>query len=336
MRSRTYETTNPAERTSAQSSYYYKELDLKNQQLDDMRKRLNNLLDEKQNCQNEIQNLKAKNYSINAKCEQESQMSTLASKTKEYELLSVIQKLQNENEFLRNRLNKKEETESNFEKTIAYKLHNAKREIDNLSVMNTFKDNVLERMQNFYNKINKMLPSPLNIELDFANDDMNSYGRKMKEIEERVLGQMQYDTFHNGTNYFRTVNTDGVNNISNQVNTNEQEPQIQNTNSTPKQLQAPKMNMTSYKSSIKSKVNPPFQPSELKCNKRFCNCSYNGVKPQIIEHHNRQNKNKSSNFSITRTPPRDDDYVSPNSKKMKYLRSINSPTGHSRKKVINY
>ena len=78
--------TSPSEITS----YFYKELDLKNKQISELKVRINSLLDNKQNLQSQIEDLKMKNYSLSSNCEQETQMTTIASQKKENELLKYI------------------------------------------------------------------------------------------------------------------------------------------------------------------------------------------------------------------------------------------------------
>ena len=115
--------TSPSEITS----YFYKELDLKNKQISELKVRINSLLDNKQNLQSQIEDLKMKNYSLSSNCEQETQMTTIASQKKENELKEQINYLLRENEMLKQRCNQKEGVESNFQNTITYKLNQAQK-----------------------------------------------------------------------------------------------------------------------------------------------------------------------------------------------------------------
>ena len=142
MNTCTYQQNSGQYTPSGAYSYFYKELDLKNKQIAELKARINNLLDSKQNLQEQIENLKAKNYSLSSNCEQETQMSTIQLQKRENELINHINNLQRENSMLKMQLNKKEGAETNFQNTIAYKLAQAQKEVDNLSVMNTYKDNI--------------------------------------------------------------------------------------------------------------------------------------------------------------------------------------------------
>ena len=183
----TYQQNSGQYTPSGAYSYFYKELDLKNKQIAELKARINNLLDSKQNLQEQIENLKAKNYSLSSNCEQETQMSTIQLQKRENELINHINNLQRENSMLKMQLNKKEGAETNFQNTIAYKLAQAQKEVDNLSVMNTYKDNILSKMEEFYNKLNSIAGTKFNYTLDYCNDDLNIYSKRMKEIEDKVI-----------------------------------------------------------------------------------------------------------------------------------------------------
>ena len=59
-------------------------------------------------------------------------MSTIQLQKRENELINHINNLQRENSMLKMQLNKKEGAETNFQNTIAYKLAQAQKEVDNL------------------------------------------------------------------------------------------------------------------------------------------------------------------------------------------------------------
>lgn len=326
--------TSPSEVTS----YFYKELDRKNKQISELKARINSLLDNKQNLQSQIESLKMKNYSLSSNCEQETQMTTIASQKKENELKEQINYLLRENEMLKQRCNQKEGAESNFQNTITYKLNQAKKEIDNLSVMNTYKDNLLSRMQDFYNKINNIAGTRYNYTLDYCNDDLNLYMKRMKEIEDKAIQQLQFEDYHHGTAYFGNQNNNTSNNniIGNtnlvvENNNGEQKQNIKTAN----QSQQIKKSKAPYKIYHSKTPQMNFTPEERYVNKRSCDCAYKQCKSpspkapyKFNYHHN--------DTSLTRTPPRDEDYISPTSQKMDYLKTINEYGSFSRKNYNFY
>ena len=311
---------------SAAYSYFYKELDLKNKQISELKARINSLLDSKQNLQEQIENLKAKNYSLSSNCEQETQMSTIQLQKRENELINHINNLQRENAMLKMQLNKKEGAESNFQNTIAYKLAQAQKEVDNLSVMNTYKDNILSKMEEFYNKLNNIAGTKFNYTLDDCNDDLNVYSKRMKEIEDKVIHQLQFEDFHSNTQYFN----------------NNQNPQEENKTTT--------QNITTVNNISNSKTNKSmgfrtfkpktpstqFRPEECIVNTRACNCAYNHRKSPLPKRSVPRTTVDNFETSLTRTPPRDEDYISPSSEKMEYLRTINENEGKSRRNYNFY
>ena len=331
--------TSPSEITS----YFYKELDLKNKQISELKVRINSLLDNKQNLQSQIEDLKMKNYSLSSNCEQETQMTTIASQKKENELKEQINYLLRENEMLKQRCNQKEGVESNFQNTITYKLHQAQKEIDNLSVMNTYKDNLLSRMQDFYNKINNIAGTRYNYTLDYCNDDLNVYMRRMKEIEDKVIHQLQFEDFHQNTTYFGNQNNNTNNTSNNNIigktnlivdNNNNNGEQNQNIKAV-NQSQQIKKSKAPYKIYHAKTPQINFTSEERYVNKRSCNCAYKQCKsptPKAPYKYNCHHKET----SLTRTPPRDEDYISPTSEKMGYLRTINEFGSFSRKNYNFY
>ena len=134
---------------SSQSSYFYRELDKKNKQITEMQMRINNLIDEKNSLQIMIENLKSQNYNLGIANEKENNEMNYEYQNKINQLYQTINYLQNENTLLKNEINKKDKIEQNYNNTILKKLNQSRREIDNLSVMNTIKDTILREFQYF-------------------------------------------------------------------------------------------------------------------------------------------------------------------------------------------
>lgn len=140
---------------SVQVNYYYQELDKKNQQIQSLKNRVVSLIDEKNSLLNEITSLKQQNYNISASSEQQFINLKTNFEQKEKNYLSVIYSMKNENNILKKNLNQKMIIENNFNNTLAYKLSTAKKEIQNLSIMNSNKDNIIFTMQKLLKNIQK-------------------------------------------------------------------------------------------------------------------------------------------------------------------------------------
>ena len=300
----TYYTTSPKYTSpTAVSSYFYKELELKNKQISELQSRINILLKDKQNLQSQINELKSKNYNLSFMTEQESKQSLLQNQQKESQYQSQIQKLMKENNELKQRINKEENTEMNYQNTFTFKLANAQKEIDNLSVMNTFKDNILYHMQEFYNRLNNLIGVKFQYELDFCNDDLNTYMNHLKEIESKVMNQLQFDD-------------GGVKNYNNnnvlmydKVNTNE----------------------SGNKMNVSKTVKTTITNKKRSNSKQYRDTAGNSVNNMNMNTNSSNNNSKLSKYdSLLRTPPRDDDYIAPLSGQMDYLKSINEYNTRSR------
>jgi hypothetical protein len=303
----TYYTTSPKYTSpTAVSSYFYKELELKNKQISELQARINILFKDKQNLQSQINELKSKNYNLSFMTEQESKQSLLQNQQKELQYQSQIQKLMKENNELKQRINKEENTEMNYQNTFTFKLSNAQKEIDNLSVMNTFKDNILYHMQEFYNRLNNLIGVKFQYELDFCNDDLNTYMSRLKEIESKVMNQLQFDDGNvmknnNNVSMYDNVNT---NENGNKVNTSKT---VKTTITNKK-----RSNSKQYRETAGNSVNN----TNMNVNTNSSN--------------NNNNSKLSKYDSLLRTPPRDDDYIAPLSGQMDYLKSINEYNTRSR------
>ena len=200
---------------SSQSSYFYRELEKKNKQITEMQKRINNLIDEKNSLQITIQNLKTENYDLGITNEKENNQMNFEYQNKINQLYQIINYLQNENTLLKNEVNKKDKIEQNYNNTFLKKLNQSRREIDNLSVMNSIKDTILRELQDFVNKLNDNIGNKLNCELDFNNDDLNTFIYNLEQIKNKIYSEFSNNTI-NGNNNFNKEN----NNLNKEINLN--------------------------------------------------------------------------------------------------------------------
>ena len=200
---------------SSQSSYFYRELDKKNKQITEMQMRINNLIDEKNSLQIMIENLKSQNYNLGIANEKENNEMNYEYQNKINQLYQTINYLQNENTLLKNEINKKDKIEQNYNNTILKKLNQSRREIDNLSVMNSIKDTILRELQDFVNELNDNIGNKLNCELDFNNDDLNTFKYNLEQIKNKIYSEFSNNTI-NGNNNFNKEN----NNLNKEINLN--------------------------------------------------------------------------------------------------------------------
>ena len=211
------------------------------------------------------------------------------------------------------------------------------------------KDNLLHQMQSFYNKLNHIVnadlyrENPFIKDLNYKEDDMNLYYQRVNEIEGKVLLQMNYDAFHNATHFFQIQkdNDDKQNfptesNIKEEINDKGDEEEM------PRYLQG-----TNYEKLINYMKKNNIDANQT-CITHPQNCVLN-QKARTKEQKSKENHNGFNiNFKVTdgtnknnlliRTPPRDEDYISPCSTAMDYLKTVNSTKtkGYSRKHYIFY
>ena len=200
---------------SSQSSYFYRELEKKNKQITEMQKRINNLIDEKNSLQITIQNLKTENYDLGITNEKENNQMNFEYQNKINQLYQIINYLQNENTLLKNEVNKKDKIEQNYNNAFLKRLNQSRREIDNLSVMNSIKDTILRELQDFVNELNDNIGNKLNCELDFNNDDLNTFKYNLEQIKNKIYSEFSNNTI-NGNNNFNKEN----NNLNKEINLN--------------------------------------------------------------------------------------------------------------------
>ena len=180
-----------------------------------MQKRINNLIDEKNSLQITIQNLKTENYDLGITNEKENNQMNFEYQNKINQLYQIINYLQNENTLLKNEVNKKDKIEQNYNNTFLKKLNQSRREIDNLSVMNSIKDTILRELQDFVNELNDNIGNKLNCELDFNNDDLNTFKYNLEQIKNKIYSEFSNNTI-NGNNNFNKEN----NNLNKEINLN--------------------------------------------------------------------------------------------------------------------
>ena len=172
-------------------SYLYKELNRKDSQIKQLQNRISNLIDEKGELISQVNYLKNKHLDISSLSEQLYIKNINLYKEKENELLLKIHNLENENSELKQYISQKKINENNINNTFEFKLSKTEKEINNLSIMNVKKDNILSLIQTFLDKIQKALGDikpPINMDIRFC--DYKSLTDNLKILEANIITKM--------------------------------------------------------------------------------------------------------------------------------------------------
>ena len=176
----------------------YKELERKDSQIKQLKIRISNLIDNKNELITEINNLKNKNYNLSLNKEKTFIENKILFNKKENELLTLIKNLENENIQLKKSLSEKKNIENNFNNTIQYKLSNAKNQIDNLSILNIKMDNILLYVEKFLENI-KVKIKDINPQINF---NFRIIGQKcfvdnLKILEKKIINKLDNNSLIN-------------------------------------------------------------------------------------------------------------------------------------------
>ena len=90
-----------------QPNYFYRELDKKNKQIQELKDRVSTLLDEKNLLNKLVQELRENNHQLSIKNEQENKKLDSEVNNKMGELYEIIKSLQRENQIIKDKLNNK-------------------------------------------------------------------------------------------------------------------------------------------------------------------------------------------------------------------------------------
>ena len=258
---------------------------------------------------------------------------------------------------LKQKLNKKETIENSLNDTIEHKLHTQEQQIAKLNHLNQMKDNLLFHMQIFYNKLNRIVnaetlrSNPYTKELDYTTDNINEYTKTLNEIEYKVLLQMNYDSFHSNTNYFK-ANTP----VEHHYQQQQEQPQFMNIRNDAEDIHDNDELPYYLKGTNYEKVINYMKDNNKRDNRKTCvthpqDCVANkhAREMQRIEKENKINRiiweKETSPVEyamkanvLSRTPPRDEDFIPQSSAAMSYLKTVNSKqsNGHSRKNYNFY
>lgn len=336
---------------SAISTYFYKELDIKNQNIYELKQRITELINNKAIMQKQLETLQNQNYASHAQCEQNTILASKENEQKQKQLINRINLLETQNTHLKRLLHKKHTPLNSVYDTVEYKMNKQQQEINILTSLNNMKDNLLNQMQSFYNKLNHIVnadlfrENPFTKDLNYKEDDIDLYYKRVNEIEGKVLLQMNYDAFHNDTHFFQLKIGNDNQNFSTESNIKEEIHDEEIEEELPRHLKGTNyeklinymkknnidVNQTCITHPQNCVLNQKARAKEQKYNED--NINDNGVNINI-KVTNKTNKSK----LLIRTPPRDEDYISPCTTTMDYLKTVNSSKtkGYSRKHYIFY
>ena len=177
-------------------NYFYQELDKKNKEIQELKEKVSSLLDEKTLLNKTINDLREKNKKLIISEEKENQKLDSNNNRKIKELYQILNIIQNENKILKDKLSKQDNFEKDFNNTVKNKLTQAQRNVDNLSVLNTIKDNIILDYQDFVNTLNEIVGKKFNFILDFSNDKIDTYKINLTKIQNKVLEHLNYEKHH--------------------------------------------------------------------------------------------------------------------------------------------
>lgn len=289
-------------------AFVYEELERKNNQISNLKSKVNDLIEDNKYLINKITELQHQNYTQN-----NPSSAQLEFQQKETQLINIIKKLEEENNLLKQKLIEKKKAEEKFENTINCKLLTADNQLHNLLLLNMNKDNIINNIQNFLNNLNNIInkdkiKSITPFEFDLNKIDSKSFTIGLKLLEENIIKKLNNIPNINNSSY-----------IYSEINTNS------NTNSNINSKNNSKINNYSKitkiskhsKFSKKSKTNQSYLNSNRNnSNIRKINYSKNHLSSRSL-----LNKSKKTNNSIYSSRYDYSNYGN-NNKNMKFYHDI--------------
>ena len=162
---------------------YHSQIARKNKQILTLKNKINNLILSKNSLISQINNPKQKNIPSPKKLSPKNNL-TIHNK-----LISSIKILDNENYILKNKMDISHKIKDKYNDTIKYKLLSAQKEIDNLTIMNTNKDNIIMIMQKFINNLNKIVCNG-KINLNLEKIDIKTFIKNLNQLEQKLISKL--------------------------------------------------------------------------------------------------------------------------------------------------
>jgi hypothetical protein len=258
-------------------SFFKNQLAKKDKQISFLQKKINNLVLNKNSLLSQVDS------SLNKKCKNFISLKSISPQniTKHNNLFSSMHALKNENYKSRNIMNLSNHIESKYSSTFKYKLLNAQKEIENLTVMNTNKDNIIINVQNFLNNLNNIICKG-KLNLDLNQIDIKTFITNLKNLETKIMEKLQKIVKPNKIPYsiIRKIKDHPI---------KKQKTEITLMNK--KDLHIIPLNKRNYK-----KIN-----TQINNNRKFSNSSLNKQNYNSLNINNIRNENLKQNGNITET-----------------------------------
>jgi len=167
-------------------SFFKNQLAKKDKQISILQKKINNLLLNKNSLLSHVDN------SLNKKFKNIVSLKSISPQNiiTHNKLFSSLHTFKNENHKSRNIMNLSNQIECKYSSTFKYKFLNAQKEIENLTVMNTNKDNIIMSVQNFLNNINNLVCKG-KLNLDLSQIDIKTFITNLKNLEIKIIAKLQ-------------------------------------------------------------------------------------------------------------------------------------------------
>lgn len=174
---------NNAFETINNESIYHSEIARKDKQILTLKNKINNLILSKNSLISHINNPKQKNI------QSPKNISPKNNLVIQNKLLPSIRTLENDNSILRSKMSLNNKIKDKYNDTIKYKLLSAQKEIDNLTIMNTNKDNIIMNMQKFINNLNNLICNG-KINLNLEKIDINTFIKNLNQLEQKIISKL--------------------------------------------------------------------------------------------------------------------------------------------------
>jgi hypothetical protein len=159
---------------------YQNELSLKDKEISILRNKINNLIFNKNSLISQMdKSLKKRSFPSSIRVSPQSNNT-------HKKIYSSFRTLQSENSMTKDNLKLNFKIGDKFNNTYQFKLISAQKEIENLTIMNTNKDNIIMNMQNFINNLNNIFCKG-KINLNINKIDIKTFIYNLKKLEEKII-----------------------------------------------------------------------------------------------------------------------------------------------------
>lgn len=167
-------------------SFFKNQLAKKDKQISFLQKKINNLILNKNSLLYQVDG------SLNKKFKNIVSLKSISPKNiiAHNKLFLSSHTFKNENYKSRNIMNLSNQIECKYSSTFKYKFLNAQKEIENLTVMNTNKDNIIMSVQNFLNNLNNIVCKG-KLNLDLSQIDIKTFITNLKNLELKIIAKLQ-------------------------------------------------------------------------------------------------------------------------------------------------